>query len=103
MGSRSFKDPAQAFLGLANGSLLSLIRFLFKSSNLFLFRKISPLTSSIEGGLLPNNFNGIDFIVLIFSVTSSPVIPSPLVAACIRYPFSYLIEIATPSIFGSII
>ena len=40
-------------------------------------------------------------MVLIFSVTSSPTLPSPRVAALTNLPSLYLIEIAKPSIFNS--
>ena len=40
-------------------------------------------------------------IVRILAVTSSPLYPSPLVAAWIRMPFSYLREIAKPSNLSS--
>ena len=40
-------------------------------------------------------------IVLMFSVTSSPLIPSPLVNPLIRFPFLYETETETPSNFNS--
>ena len=63
--------------------------------------KALPLISIQEGGFFNNKLNGIVEIVLILVVISSPVFPSPRVAALVKIPFSYLSEIALPSIFNS--
>ena len=63
--------------------------------------KASPLISIQEGGFCNNKRKGIVEIVLILVVISSPVFPSPRVAALVKIPFSYLNEIAFPSIFYS--
>ena len=63
--------------------------------------KASPLISTQEGGFSNNKRKGIVEIVLILVVISSPVFPSPRVAALVKIPFSYLNEIAFPSIFNS--
>jgi hypothetical protein len=41
-----------------------------------------------HGGAVPRSFSGIALIVRTFAVTSSPVSPSPRVAACTSVPFS---------------
>ncbi len=61
----------------------------------------SPRTSSNAGMSLPFSFFGIAPIVRRFSVTSSPVTPSPRVAPTVKRPPSYCNEIARPSSFGS--
>ena len=45
--------------------------------------------------------SGTAWIVLTFGVTSSPVVPSPRVAARTRTPLSYTSETDRPSIFSS--
>ena len=50
--------------------------------------KASPLISIQGGGLFNNKRRGIVEIVRIFVVISSPVIPSPRVAALVKIPFS---------------
>ena len=69
--------------------------------NILLGLKASPLISIQEGGFFNNKRKGIVEIVLILVVISSPVFPSPRVAALVKIPFSYLNEIAFPSIFNS--
>ena len=98
MESSCLKLPAAAFLGLAN-CFESLKEFI--SLNPFFDIKTSPLISIILGILVPSNFNGIDLIVLIFSVTFSPVRPSPRVAAKSKIPFLYNKLMASQSNFGS--
>ena len=49
--------------------------------------KISPRTSN-NSGAPPGNRCGSRRIVFTFSVTSSPVVPSPRVAAYLMRPFS---------------
>ena len=67
---------------------------------MFLVINISPLISINLGGV-PVRVCGISFIVLMFSVTISPMLPSPLVIAFVSDPFKYNNEIERPSIFGS--
>ncbi len=50
---------------------------------------------------LPFSFCGTAPIVRRFSVTSSPVSPSPRVAPTVNCPSTYCSEIARPSSFGS--
>ena len=59
---------------------------------------ISPRTSNVKGSL---SFFGIDFICIIFSVTSSPICPSPRVTPFTSIPFSYKQLILSPSSFSS--
>ena len=87
MTNRSIKClrlPAAAFLGISNLDLFSNLELSFSKS--LLFKNTSPLIS-IKSGKSFFNFDGIFFIFKIFSVTSSPVNPSPLVPADIRFPF----------------
>ena len=44
---------------------------------------------------------GMDAMVRTLAVTFSPSAPSPRVAPCVSWPFSYVSATATPSIFGS--
>ena len=44
---------------------------------------------------------GTSATVAMFAVTSSPVTPSPRVAACTNRPRSYVSDMATPSTLGS--
>ena len=63
--------------------------------------KTSPRTSKRAGGLSVRSCNGILRIVRILAVISSPVVPSPRVAAWVRIPFTYKILTAKPSSLGS--
>ena len=58
----------------------------------------SPRTSTSTSSL---SLSGIDFMVLAFCVTFSPVTPSPLVPADINIPFSYFNTRVSPSILNS--
>ena len=93
--------PEAAFLVLLYSSRFNFLRSLLKSSNDDFGKYTSPLTSTISGGDLSNSFRGIDFIVFKLLVISSPIFPSPLVEPCTKIPFSYLSEIARPSILSS--
>ena len=96
-----FTVPEAAFLGLAKrGSPFNSLSLLILS-NSFLGRKISPLTSNFSGIFPPLISIGMFLMVLIFSVTTSPLLPSPLVTARINLPFSYTRLMATPSNFNS--
>ena len=82
--SSCLKLPAAAFLGFANLDLFSNLELSFSKS--LLFKKTSPLIS-IKAGKFFFNLDGMFFIFEIFSVTSSPINPSPLVPAETRFPF----------------
>ncbi len=88
-GSNCRKLPAAAFLGLTKvfSPFLRAIAFIF--SKPFFGIKTSPRTSNLSDNFLfLRNRNGIDLIVRIFSVISSPVSPSPRVAPRTNTPFS---------------
>ncbi|CAB4342606.1 unannotated protein [freshwater metagenome] len=87
-GSFWRRDPAAAFRGLAKRALPASSSESFKSSNALIGKNTSPRTSSRSGKLLPFNSVGTDLIVLIFKVTSSPVVPFPRVSALVNFPFS---------------
>ena len=72
----------------------------FKDSKSSFAIKTSPLNSNFPPFRFLM-FDGMESIVKIFCVISSPVDPSPLVAAYFNRPSSYRIDTATPSIFGS--
>ena len=100
-GSNCLSAPEAAFLVLLYSSKSNFLRSLLNSSNDDLGKYTSPLISTISGGDLSNSFRGIDFIVFKLLVISSPILPSPLVEPCTKIPFSYLSEIARPSILSS--
>ena len=71
------------------------------SSNAASGMNTSPRTSSCAGMRLPFSRSGTAVIVRRFSVTFSPVRPSPRVAPIVNRPSSYCSEIARPSSLGS--
>ena len=80
-------EPEAVFLGFLNiGSPFSFLS-LFKVLKLSIGKITSPLISNFSG-YDPFKIKGIFFIVLIFDVTLSPLIPSPLVSALFNFPFS---------------
>ena len=87
-GSFCRSDPAAAFLGLANLGLPASSNESFNSSNDCSGKNTSPRTSSVAGKSFPDNSVGTDLIVLIFKVTSSPVVPLPRVRALVKRPSS---------------
>ena len=88
-GSSSFSEPAAAFRGFANSGSPCSTRITFREANEVFGMYTSPRTSRTGGILLPSvSLRGIAFIVLTFAVTSSPVEPSPLVAARVKRPSS---------------
>ena len=101
LGSSCRRLPAAAFLGLANSFSSRARCVLFSSSNPDLVMNTSPLTSSLAGNTVSRNASGILFIVRILEVTSSPVVPSPRVAARTSLPSLYSKLIARPSSFTS--
>ena len=99
-GSTCRTEPVAAFLGFLNFSSPSLARRSFSFANSERSIYTSPRTS-IASGAPPFKVCGISFIVLIFSVTSSPTRPSPRVAAIRSFPYSYIKFTDRPSILGS--
>ena len=92
-------DPAAALRGLAsNGSPLT-SRCALTDSNDSWDIYTSPRTIKRAGAF--SSFCGRFRNVLKFSVTSSPTVPSPLVAPRTKTPFSYSKDMDSPSIFGS--
>ena len=87
-GSFCRRDPAAAFLGLANLGLPASSSESFNSSNDCSGKNTSPRTSRVLGKFFPDNSVGTDLIVLIFKVTSSPVMPLPRVRALVSLPSS---------------
>ena len=100
-GSFWRSDPAAALRGFENGrcSASSIIRF--SSSKALTGRYISPRTSMTAGGASIRSVRGTCSTVRTFAVMSSPIRPSPRVAALTSTPFSYVSAQATPSIFSS--
>jgi len=85
-GSFCRSDPAAEFRGLANAGLPASSRDSFSLPNASTGRKTSPRTSSVAGQSEPFSRAGIEAIVRMFGVTSSPVRPSPRVAALTSAP-----------------
>ena len=85
--SCSLSEPEAVFLGLANIGKPSACLCLLSLLKAGLGKITSPLTS-IFFGKSPINFRGIEEIVLMLLVTTSPVVPSPLVTALINSPSS---------------
>ncbi len=101
LGSFWRSDPAAELRGLANAGLPASSSDSFSFSNAATGRNTSPLTSSTAGYPGPDSRAGMEEIVRMFGVTSSPVRPSPLVAALTSAPSRYTRSIASPSIFSS--
>ena len=85
--SCSLSEPEAVFLGLANTGNPSAFLCLLSSLKAELGKITSPLTS-IFLGKSPINLSGIEDMVLMLLVTTSPVVPSPLVTALISSPSS---------------
>ena len=96
--SSCLRDPAAAFLGFAKrlSPFFSCMAFIF--SNCFFDIYTSPLT--IRSPLYGINI-GISFMVLRFSLTSSPMIPFPLVPPLTNTPPEYSRDTERPSILYS--
>ena len=100
-GSNWRKEPAAALRGLAKVfSPCSKARS-FKRSNPSCGINTSPRTSKRAGGLSVSSCKGMLRMVRMFCVMSSPVVPSPRVAAWVSTPFTYKILTANPSNLGS--
>ncbi len=98
LGSSCLSEPAAAFLGFAKVCSESSSFFSFNLINAALGIYTSPLTSKRFLSLI---LRGMLFMVLMLFVTSSPILPSPLVAPLISSPFSYKSDTESPSIFSS--
>ena len=93
--------PAAALRALVNNRSPASPWRRLSSSNAASGMKISPRTSSWSGTRFPFRRSGTASIVRRFSVTFSPVRPSPRVAPIVNRPPSYWSEIASPSSLGS--
>ena len=94
-------DPAAAFRGFAKGGSPASRRSRFTASNPERGMKTSPRTSTVRRAYSPVSVRGIERMVLMFAVTSSPRTPSPRVAAVASAPRSYVSETLTPSSLSS--
>ncbi len=86
-GSFCRSEPAAELRALAKAALPAPVSRAFNSSNAVTGRNTSPRTSSVSGKPDPVRRAGIELIVRMFGVTSSPVRPSPRVAPRARIPF----------------
>ena len=80
-GSFCRSEPEAEFLGLAKGLPPAATIEAFSFSKSLRAKKTSPRISITAGWVFPLSLCGILGMVLMFSVTSSPTSPSPLVAA----------------------
>ena len=80
-GSFCRSEPAAALRGLASGALPASIRASLNSAKALDGMKTSPRTSISAGKPLPLSCCGISLMVRTLWVMSSPVVPSPRVAA----------------------
>ena len=87
-GSFCRSDPAAALRGLAKAGLPASCSDSLSRSKAAAGRNTSPRTSSSSGTSSPVSRAGTDLIVFTLGVTSSPVRPSPRVAALTRRPRS---------------
>ena len=92
-GSFCRSEPAAVFRGFAYGALPAATRAAFSSSKPATGKYTSPRTSTCSGcgaspGPPPASVCGTPWMVRTFSVTSSPVRPSPRVAARTSRPRS---------------
>ena len=100
-GSFCRSDPAAVLRGFTYSGLPASACRSFSSWNAATGRYTSPRTSSTSGQPFPASREGAAAIVRMFGVTSSPVTPSPRVAARTRRPPRYTSATASPSIFSS--
>ncbi len=103
-GSFCRSDPAAALRGFANGGRPAATCASLSVRNASTGRNTSPRISMSSGCVAgsPPRTSGIVVMVRTLSVTSSPVRPSPRVAARTSRPRSYSSAIASPSIFSSV-
>ena len=85
-GSFCRSEPAAEFRGLANAALPASSSDSFSLPNASTGMNTSPLTSSTAGCPVPVSRAGMEEMVRMFGVTSSPVRPSPRVAALTSAP-----------------
>ena len=85
-GSFCRSDPAAELRGLANAALPASSSDSFSLPNASTGMNTSPLTSRIAGCPEPFSRAGMEEMVRMFGVTSSPVRPSPRVAALTSAP-----------------
>ena len=76
------------FLDLNTARSFENIQDIAAKKNYIFSIKTSPRISTSFGGFFAFNLSGIVRMVLIFEKTSSPVVPSPLVRAPTKIPFS---------------
>lgn len=88
LGSFWRSDPAAALRGLAKGLSSAATSRAFSSSKPSMGKKTSPRISTRAGMFSPFSRCGISAIVRTLGVMSSPVRPSPRVAARVRRPCS---------------
>jgi hypothetical protein len=100
-GSFCRSDPAAELRGLANAALPASSSDSFSLPNASTGMNTSPLTSRVAGCPEPFSRAGMEVMVRMFGVTSSPVLPSPRVAALTSAPSRYTRSIARPSILSS--
>lgn len=100
-GSFWRSEPAAALRGLAKGLSPASTRRALSSSNPAMGKKTSPRISTSAGTRSPLRRSGISAIVRTLGVMSSPVRPSPRVAARVSLPSSYVRLTARPSILSS--
>jgi hypothetical protein len=95
--------PAAAFRAFANGSSPAAISFWFSSWNAGSGISTSPRIATVPaaGGPSWRSLSGMARIVRRFSVTSSPISPSPRVEPRANKPSSYTSSIESPSNLGS--
>ena len=86
LGSFCRSDPAAELRGLANAALPASSSDSFSLPNASTGMNTSPRTSSTAGCPVPESRAGMEEIVRMFGVTSSPVRPSPRVAALTSAP-----------------
>ena len=85
-GSFCRSEPAAELRGLANAALPASSSDSFSLPNASTGMNTSPRTSSTAGCPVPESRAGMEEIVRMFGVTSSPVRPSPRVAALTSAP-----------------
>ena len=85
-GSFCRSDPAAEFRGLAKAGLPASSSDSFSFPNASTGMNTSPRTSSTAGYPRPASRAGMEEMVRMFGVTSSPVRPSPRVAALTSAP-----------------
>lgn len=88
LGSFWRSEPAAALRGLAKGLSSASTSRAFSSSKASIGKKTSPRTSTSAGIRSPFSRCGISAIVRTLGVMSSPVRPSPRVAARVSSPCS---------------